>query len=146
MKDDYRLGEWTVRPQVGCIERDEEVVHLKPKVMAVLNCLAGSGGQVVRRDELFEAVWPGQVVSDATLTQCVVELRHAFGDSARNPKVVETIPKIGFRLILTVGQIQTRETHLPLPDRGPDPDGSRRYHGKTDGTRFPATTLAGKTE
>ncbi len=105
MKNDYRLGEWTVRPQHGSIEHGDDVVHLKPKVMAVLNCLAGAGGQVVKRDEVFEAVWPGQVVSDATLTQCVVELRQAFGDSAKKPKFIETIPKIGFRLIPAVEQL-----------------------------------------
>lgn len=99
LQNDYRLGKWTVQPQRGCIESGGDVVHLKPKVMAVLNCLASANGQVVKRDDLFEKVWPGQVVADATLTQCVVELRHAFGDSAKNPQVVETIPRVGFRLI-----------------------------------------------
>jgi DNA-binding winged helix-turn-helix (wHTH) protein len=75
MKPDYQLSDWTVRPSRDCIERGDETVHLKPKVMAVLNCLAQAGGEVVSRDELFDAVWPGQSVADATLTQCVVELR-----------------------------------------------------------------------
>ena len=103
MQNDYRLGEWLVRPQRGSIERGDEVIHLKPKVMAVLDYLAAAGGKVVSRDDLFEKVWPGQVGSDAALTQCVVELRQAFRDSARHPQVIETIPKIGFRLIPAVG-------------------------------------------
>ena len=56
-----------------------EVVHLMPKPLAVLECLRQAGGEVVTRDQLFEQVWPGGVVSDATLTQCIVELRRAFG-------------------------------------------------------------------
>jgi TolB-like protein/DNA-binding winged helix-turn-helix (wHTH) protein len=95
----FQIGDWIVRPQRDCVERDGEFVHLKPKAMAVLYCLVRAGGRVVTRDELFDAVWPGGVVSDATLTQCVVELRQAFGDSARDPQIIETVPKIGFRLI-----------------------------------------------
>jgi TolB-like protein/DNA-binding winged helix-turn-helix (wHTH) protein len=108
VENDYRLGDWLVRPQRGSIEHAGQVVHLKPKVMAVLNCLAGSGGAVVTRDHIFDKVWPGQVVSDAALTQCVVELRHAFDDSAKNPQVVETIPKVGFRLIPAVEAIEDK--------------------------------------
>lgn len=74
MNIDYRIGEWVIRPQHGCIERGDSVVHLKPKPMAVLERLAQANNSVVRRDELFESVWPGGVVSDATLTQCIAEL------------------------------------------------------------------------
>ena len=77
--------------------------------MAVLECLAAARGDVVSRDELFESVWPGAIVSDDTLTQCIVELRKAFGDTAHDAKVIETIPKMGFRLVPPV---------LPVEDDG----------------------------
>lgn len=99
MSTDFRVGEWVVRPQHGSIERGDEVIRIKPKPMAVLECLARANNAVMTRDELFEGVWPGQVVSDATLTQCIVELRRAFDDSAQNPQVIRTIPKVGFCLI-----------------------------------------------
>lgn len=94
MGTDFRLGDWVIRPDRGSIERGGEVFHLKPKAMAVLECLANADGQVAKRDELFDRVWPGAIVSDAALSQCVVELRHAFGDSARRPTIIETIPKV----------------------------------------------------
>ena len=106
MENDYRLGEWAVRPQRDCIERGGESVRLKPKAMAVLCRLAQAGGDTVTRDELFDTVWPGGTVSDAVLTQCVVELRHAFGDTARDSKIIETIPRIGFRLIPPVTSVE----------------------------------------
>jgi len=102
MKADFRLGEWIIRPQRDCIECGDRVVHVKPKAMAVLECLASASGDVVTRDELFDAVWPGGVVTDDVLTQCIVELRKAFGDSARRSKVIETIPRVGFRLVPAV--------------------------------------------
>jgi TolB-like protein/DNA-binding winged helix-turn-helix (wHTH) protein len=102
LQNDYKLGDWTIHPERGCIERSGRIVHLKPKAMAVLNCLAEAAGGVVGRDTLFDEVWPGQAISDATLTQCVVELRNALGDSARDPEYIETIPKAGFRLLQPV--------------------------------------------
>jgi TolB-like protein/DNA-binding winged helix-turn-helix (wHTH) protein/Tfp pilus assembly protein PilF len=108
----YRLGEWTIRPQHANIERGDEVVHLKPKPMAVLECLRRAGGEVVTRDELFESVWPGGVVSDATLTQCIVELRRAFGDSAQTPRVIKTIPKVGFCLVPSIEELAP-DTGIP---------------------------------
>jgi DNA-binding winged helix-turn-helix (wHTH) protein len=102
MGADFRLGEWIIKPQRDCIERGEGVVHVKPKAMAVLEHLARSSGDVITRDELFDAVWPGGVVTDDVLTQSIVELRKAFGDSARHPHVIETIPRVGFRLVPAV--------------------------------------------
>ena len=114
MDSPFRLGDWIVRPQRDCIERDGDSVRLKPKAMAVLACLARAGGEVVTRNELFERVWPGGVVSDATLTQCVVELRQALQDSARDPKFIETVPKVGFRLIPPVLHLSPDES-IPEP-------------------------------
>lgn len=99
MPTEYCLGDWFIRPRLNCIERGDDVIHLQPKPMAVLQCLAEAGGEVVTRDTLFEAVWPGQIVSDAALTQCIVELRRAFGDSAHEPQIIRTVPKVGFCLI-----------------------------------------------
>jgi TolB-like protein/Tfp pilus assembly protein PilF len=67
--------------------------------MAVLACLARASNSVVSRQEILDSVWPGAAVSDEVLTQRIAEIRKAFGDSARQPKIIETIPKIGFRLI-----------------------------------------------
>lgn len=128
MNTDYRVGEWVIRPQLGCIERGDEVVHLKPKPMAVLECLAQSGNGVVSRDGLFEKVWPGGVVSDATLTQCIVELRRAFGDSAQQPRIIKTIPKVGFCLIPEVEPLLAK-TRAPGHGAGLEPPGdSKRFH------------------
>jgi len=95
----YCLDGWTVRPHRNQIERGGEIVHLAPKSMAVLDILASASNSVVTRQELFDSVWPGAVVSDESLTQRIADLRKAFGDSAQNPRIIETIPKVGFRLI-----------------------------------------------
>lgn len=73
--------------------------------MSVLECLARFHGKVVDRQVFFDTVWPGGEVSDDVLTQCIVELRKALGDSARHPRFIETIPKIGFRLLVPVTRV-----------------------------------------
>ena len=95
----FCVGEWTVWPKRCVIECRDQCVHIKPKSMAVLECLAGAAGEVVSREQIFNCVWPGAIVTDDVLTHSVVELRKAFGDSARNAQIIETIPKKGFRLI-----------------------------------------------
>jgi TolB-like protein/DNA-binding winged helix-turn-helix (wHTH) protein len=109
MRADFRVGEWIVRPRRDCIERGSRIVHVKPKSMAVLERLAQGAGQVVTRDELFDAVWPGGVVTDDVLTQCVVELRKALGDSARKPRFIQTVPKVGFRLLQSATPLGTAD-------------------------------------
>lgn len=66
--------------------------------MALLVHLARNAGNTLSREQLFEAVWPGVVVSDDTLTQAVTKLRKAFRDDARNPRYIQTVPKRGYRL------------------------------------------------
>jgi TolB-like protein/DNA-binding winged helix-turn-helix (wHTH) protein/Tfp pilus assembly protein PilF len=99
MNTDLRMGEWIIRPRRRVIERNNKTVHLKPKSMAVFEALVAAGGTPVSRSDLIETVWRGAEVSDDALTQCIVELRKAFGDDARESRVIETIPRLGFRLI-----------------------------------------------
>ncbi len=113
---DFQLGPWTVSPARRRLERADESVQLTPRGMAVLERLAAAGGDVVTRDELHESVWRGGAVTDDALTQCIVELRKALGDSAREPRFIETIPKRGFRLIETVNATEPR---APRPSSRP---------------------------
>jgi DNA-binding winged helix-turn-helix (wHTH) protein len=58
----FRLGPWLVEPMRGSITGPAgDVAHLEPKVMEVLLQLVGSPNQLVRRDELLDAVWSNQV-------------------------------------------------------------------------------------
>ena len=128
MNMDFRLGEWIVRPQRRIIEHGDTSVHVKPKPMSVLQCLAAAEGAPVSRNELFDKVWPGAEVADETLTRCIVELRKAFGDTARDSRVIETIPKLGFRLALPVAPMEPepREADRPMPEKQQSTRGLRR--------------------
>src|SRR6185295_4774426 len=59
--------------------------------------------------------WPGVVVGDEALTQCIIKLRRALGDDARAASYIETVSKRGYRLIAPVGERPVaRRRHLAV--------------------------------
>ncbi len=117
----FTLGQWHVFPLEGRIESGEENRHLQPKTMDVLLALAKEQGEVVERETLLREIWGKSGVSDEPLTRCIGELRRAFGESKGAPEYILTIPKRGYRLIPTVGDIergdQAESAKLPLARR-----------------------------
>jgi DNA-binding winged helix-turn-helix (wHTH) protein/tetratricopeptide (TPR) repeat protein len=104
MEGEIRIGSWLVQPSLNLVSRNGTTYHLEPKVMEVLVCLAGRAGETVTKDELIQTVWPAIFVSDDGLKRCVFELRRVFEDDAREPRIIETIPKRGYRLIAPVSR------------------------------------------
>lgn len=97
----YRLN-----PHTGQLWRGKQEVRLTGKASAVLRYLVERAGQVVTKDELFAAVWPETVVSDAALTSCIQELRQALRDNAKSPRYIATVHRRGFQFIGTVASSQ----------------------------------------
>ncbi|MDQ3026789.1 MAG: winged helix-turn-helix domain-containing protein [Pseudomonadota bacterium] len=86
--------------------------------------LAKRAGEVVSREELFAALWPGMVVGDEALSQAITKLRRAFGDDARS--YIETIPKRGYRLTAGVAPEETVAADAP-PSIPPRTGRARRW-------------------
>jgi TolB-like protein len=99
---DFRMGAWLVQPSLDVITRDGATVHLEPKVMEVLVCLAQHPGESIPKEQLLKTVWPNTFVTDDVLTRSISELRRAFEDDARESTVIQTIPKRGYRLLAPV--------------------------------------------
>src|SRR5262245_44923610 len=93
-----RFGRYCLHPTQG-LTRGAAEVRITPKSLAVLRTLAERPGQVVTKDELFRIVWPDTAVSDAALSSCILELRHALQDDARRPRYIETVHRRGFRFL-----------------------------------------------
>lgn len=96
------VGEWEVDPSLNELRRGDESLRIEPKAMELLVFLADRPGQVIGRSDLLEAIWPGVVVGDETLSQAITKLRKALGDQARTPAYIETISKRGYRLLAPV--------------------------------------------
>lgn len=99
----FRIGEsHHVEPSLNSVAGPAGTVRLEPKVMQVLVRLAENAGEVVSKERLMRSVWPDAFVSDDVLTRCISELRRTFGDDAKEPRFIQTIPKSGYRLIARV--------------------------------------------
>jgi pimeloyl-ACP methyl ester carboxylesterase/DNA-binding winged helix-turn-helix (wHTH) protein/class 3 adenylate cyclase len=77
-------------------------IPLTPKALAVLEYLAARPGQLIAKDEILGAVWPGVFLGEGALKVCISEIRHALGDDARKPRIIETAHRRGYRFIAEV--------------------------------------------
>ncbi|UFN50088.1 winged helix-turn-helix domain-containing protein [Roseomonas sp. OT10] len=75
-------------------------LRLRPKTFALLRYLVDHPGRLLGREELLEVLWPGVAVTDDSLTQCVGELRQAFG--SRAAQILRTVPRRGYMLTAAV--------------------------------------------
>jgi DNA-binding winged helix-turn-helix (wHTH) protein/TolB-like protein len=102
MNNSFCIGEWLVEPQLNTISNSDKSAHVEPKIMQVLLCLADHAGEVVSKDKLIQSVWLNTFVTDDVLTRAIAELRKIFGDDAKEPRYIQTIPRTGYRLIAPV--------------------------------------------
>ena len=79
-------------------------IRLEAKAMQVLIYLAERAGRVVSRAELEEHIWPGRIVTEDSVVKAIAKLRRVFHDNAREPRIIETLPKSGYRLIAQVSR------------------------------------------
>lgn len=77
--------------------------ELQPRVMQVLVALAKARPDVVSRDRLVELCWDGRIVGDDALNRCILALRHLAQDFTPQPFAIETVPRIGHRLVKLPG-------------------------------------------
>src|SRR5215470_4086544 len=115
---DFRIGEWLVRPALNQISRNGTNARIEPKAMRVLVYLAEHPG-VVGKEQLISAVWPDVFVSDDVLPGCISALRKTMCDDARRPRIIETIHKGGYRLLVPAERVNGNSAaHIPAEHAG----------------------------
>jgi DNA-binding winged helix-turn-helix (wHTH) protein len=95
--DDFELNSDT-----RMLVRGGEPIKLQPKVMDLLILLAQNHTRFVSKRELYERLWCGVHVSNASLVRLVRELRRALGDDGVSPRVIRTLHSRGYQLIAPV--------------------------------------------
>jgi TolB-like protein/DNA-binding winged helix-turn-helix (wHTH) protein/Flp pilus assembly protein TadD len=88
------FGEFTLDLERGELLGPLGEVKLRPKSYQVLCYLVEHAGRLVTKDELFDAIWGQTVVTEDSLTQCLVEIRRALGAGAK--RIVRTVPRRGY--------------------------------------------------
>src|SRR6267154_5314770 len=95
------FGTFEVNPQSGELRKSGVRIKLHGQPFEVLTMLLERAGQVVTREELRLRLWPTDtfVNFDHGVNTAINKLREALGDSADNPRFVETLPRRGYRLL-----------------------------------------------
>lgn len=109
----FRVGSWLVEPSLNTLYHNGMTVRLEPRVMEVLVCLAQHAGQTLAKEDLFQEVWPNTFVTDDALKRCIVTLRRVFEDHARQPHIIQTVAKRGYRLIAAVEPVEHVSPRAP---------------------------------
>ena len=98
----YTFGEFVLDERLYQLERSGEILAVEPQVFKLLTYLIAYRDRVVTRDELFDKLWPGQVIGDAALTYCVAKARKALRDTGAQQRVIKTVHGHGYRFIALV--------------------------------------------
>ena len=95
---------------------DGRRVPIETKPMELLHELLLHAGQVVTKDELLAAIWPGVSVVEASLPTAIAKLRRALGDDKGNGGIIETVPRIGYRLAVLVELVADGSAQVDPPN------------------------------
>jgi len=128
-----------------------ESIPLEPQVFDLLLYLLEHRDRVVGKDELFEQVWDGRIVSESTLTSRINAVRRAVKDTGRDQRLLRTVARRGFRFVGSVHADRPAIALTPSPARtlGQDVEGPRLALPTLDRTAIavlPFTNMSGEIE
>lgn len=115
----YRFDRFVLDPEDRRLLRDGAPVELSARYFDALVLLVRERGRLVSKERFMDEVWRGVPVTDEALTQCVRALRRALGDDAARPRLIETVPKHGYRFIGVVSEAD--DAAPPVLASAPEP-------------------------
>lgn len=101
MSETYRIGPWIFDAALGTLSREVNENRLEDRAARLLELFCRTGGRLVTHDEIIEKIWDGRSTSTNSVAVVVADIRRALGDPARQPVYIETVPKRGYRLIVS---------------------------------------------
>src|ERR1700722_14036495 len=104
-----RFGTYEVSLQSGEVRKSGLRIRVQQQPMKLLQILLERPGEVITREELRSRVWTDESFGDfdQAVNIAIAKLRNALGDSAENPRFIETLPKRGYRFIAEVSVVDT---------------------------------------
>ena len=100
----YEFDDFQLEPDERKLMRRGQIVPLHGKAFEMLLVLIRNRGKLLTKDELFQLVWPDQIVEESNLTVNMSAIRRALGERASNPRYISTISGRGYRFTGDVRQ------------------------------------------
>ncbi len=117
MRHLYRFGAFRLDAAERRLWRADELIALTPKQFDLLFYFVENAGRVTKKSELLDAVWANTYVEETTLARNVSWLRKLLEDGAGGERLIETVPKIGYRFDAQVTRFDPDETALIVEEQ-----------------------------
>jgi DNA-binding winged helix-turn-helix (wHTH) protein len=101
-RSQFRIGDLLVVPAHLVVVRGGKEIKFEPRWMQVLVMLAEHAGETLSTERLLIDVWGSTFYDDSPVTKTISCIRKSIGDDSRNPRYIETVSKVGYRLIAPV--------------------------------------------
>jgi DNA-binding winged helix-turn-helix (wHTH) protein/tetratricopeptide (TPR) repeat protein len=99
---DFLFGDWAVEPAANRLAQSDQARQVEPRAMDVLVALCARPGEVLSAEDLLLQCWGDTPLGDNPVHKTIAQLRRALGDSATEPRYIETIRKRGYRALAPV--------------------------------------------
>ena len=109
-KTSYQFGPFHLDVERYVLLRGEELIPISPKVFETLLYLVQHGGQICRKEEIINAVWPDTFVEENNLAQNIFLLRKALGEEKTDHRYIVTIPGVGYRFVAPLAEPNATHT------------------------------------
>jgi DNA-binding winged helix-turn-helix (wHTH) protein/Flp pilus assembly protein TadD len=98
----YEFGPFRLDARRHVLLRDGQAISLAPKVFETLLLLVRNSGQVLKKSELIDAIWPDTFVEESNLAQHIFLLRKILGEDKNEHRYIVTVPGAGYRFVAQV--------------------------------------------
>ena len=113
----YQFGKFEFDTGNYQLRNEGTTVELEPKVFDLLNYLIVNREKLVTRNELFENIWSGQIVSDTSLSNQIKAARKAIGDDGKSQSIIRTVHGRGYQFIAEIDEMQLQENAVQQSHR-----------------------------
>jgi len=96
----YTLGKCQLFPEKNILLKGHEEIKIEPKVLEVLMCLINNYGQTVSKSFIMKTVWGDTIVTEHSLSKAISKIRKLLKDVNGESKIIETVSKKGYRLLI----------------------------------------------
>ena len=125
----FRFSDVEVREQEFCLVKAGEVLAVEPRTFRVLLYLLRHPQKLIPKEELLNSVWGDASVTENSLTQNIAKLRRLLEDDVREPRYIETVAKVGYRLVCSVEVTEDDQAKLATTENWNGRNGSRLAQG-----------------
>src|SRR5258705_2631441 len=113
----FRFDDVEVREREFTLMKAGKVLAIEPKAFRALLFFVRNPQKLISKEELLNSVWGDTAVAEGSLTRCIWLLRRLLGDDVNEPRFIETVATVGYRLVCKVGVSEIALGDLQATDK-----------------------------